>query len=100
VPTAVWAGLAALLLLGGTVWYCSEQVEDRVEQAETIGEEREKTKQYEKTIEKVEKANEAREEITRPGPVGDRTRYNQCLRTARTPENCKRFLPELQEDQR
>lgn len=96
----VLAGIAALLLLGGTVWYCQEQVEDKVEQAEVIGRTEERNTQLENTIKNVEKADEAREDIARPGPVGDRTRYDQCLRTARTPSNCERFMPNVQEDQR
>ena len=75
----VLAGIAALLLLGGT---------------------EERNTQLENTIKNVEKADEAREDIARPGPVGDRTRYDQCLRTARTPSNCERFMPNVQEDQR
>lgn len=96
----VLAGIAALLLLGGTVWYCQEQVEDKVEQAEVIGRTEERNTQLENTIKNVEKADEAREDIAKPGVVGDRTRYNQCLRTARTPANCERFLPDVPEDQR
>lgn len=89
----IYAGLAALALLGGTVWYCHEQVDDKVEQAEVIGQTTERNKQLETTVENVKKAEEAREEITDPSPAGDRTRYDQCVRTARTPANCERHLP-------
>ena len=97
-PITVYAGIAALALLGGTVWYCQEQVEDKVEQAEVIGRTEERNEQLERTIENVQAAEEARDEIKTVGPVGDRTRYNQCLRTARTPSNCERFLPDVQKD--
>ena len=87
----VYAAVAALALLGGTVWYCSEQIEDKVEQAEVIGRTEERNEQLERTLENVQKAEEARDEITDPSTTGDRTRYNQCLRTARTPANCERM---------
>lgn len=96
----VYAAIAALLLVGGTVWYCSSQVEERVEQAEITGEVKEQKRQLEETIKNVETAEEAREDISEVGPTGDRTRYNQCLRTARTPSNCERFLPDVQETNR
>lgn len=97
-PITVYAGIAALALLGGTVWYCQEQVEDKVEQAEIIGRTEERNEQLERTIQNVQTAEEARNEINEPGPVGDRTRYNQCLRSARTPSNCERLLPDVQTD--
>lgn len=49
------------------------------------------------TIRNVEKANAARDEVHNDI---DGARYNQCLRTARTPANCERFLPARQADQR
>lgn len=58
-------------------------------------EQREKT--AETIIENARKANEARDEVRRDV---DGARYNQCLRTARTPANCERFLPARQADQR
>ena len=94
----IYAGVAALALIGGTVWYCNEQVEERVEVAEELGGEKERTKQFEQTIENVGKANEAREDIEEIGPTGDAVRYRQCLRTARTPANCERFLPAVPAD--
>lgn len=50
-----------------------------------------------KTIRNVEKANDARYEVRNDI---DGARYNQCLRTARTPANCERFLPARKADQR
>lgn len=44
------------------------------------------------TVKNVEKANEVRQNF----PADDRRRYDQCLRTARTPANCKRWLPGVQ----
>ena len=96
----VWSGVAAALLLAGTVAYCNHQVEERVEVAQTTGEERERTRQLETTVKNVETAREAVKDITEASPRGDAARYNQCLRTARTPENCERFLPSVQETER
>lgn len=95
-PWKIYAGVAALALLGGTVWYCSEQVENRVEEAEKSGQLEERNTNLENTIKNVEKANEARDKINDSGPVGDRARYDQCVQSARTPENCKRLLPDVQ----
>ncbi len=96
VPKQVWLGLAALALLSGAVWYCDRQLDNRVEEAEEKGAEKERTIQLEETVKNVEKADEARKDIADKSPLGDCIRYNQCLRTARTPENCKRFLPDVQ----
>lgn len=55
------------------------------------------------TIDRTEKGNAARVEIQDAFKRGDGRSsavYDQCLRTARTPENCKRFLPEQQAPER
>lgn len=96
IPTKVWLGIAAVLLVGASVAYCQNQVEDRVEQAEELGEEKERSKQLEATVENVEKANDARKTINDPGAIGEFARYHQCLRSDRTPENCERFMPDVQ----
>ncbi len=44
-----------------------------------------------KMLNRTEEANAARVEIRNPGSIAA---YNQCVRTARTPANCQRFLPE------
>lgn len=97
-PWTVYAGFAALLLLGSTVWYCNRQVTERVEEAQETGQVIEQNKQLEETIKNVEVANEAEKEVLEPSPRGDDVRYRQCLRTARNPKNCERFLPNVQED--
>ncbi|NLR72864.1 hypothetical protein HGI47_18470 [Novosphingobium sp. ERN07] len=45
----------------------------------------------ETTLKRTEEGNAARIEIRDPRGSA---RYDQCLRSARTPENCQRFLPE------
>ena len=52
----------------------------------------ERAERAEQTIINVEKANDAREEVAVPTSAGDRVRYCQCLRTARTPASCERLL--------
>lgn len=42
------------------------------------------------TMERVETANATRDEVR---DRGSRARFDQCLRSARTPANCERFLP-------
>ncbi|OJW73016.1 MAG: hypothetical protein BGO57_13135 [Sphingomonadales bacterium 63-6] len=42
------------------------------------------------TINRTEQGNAARDEIRHDGGTA---RYDECLRTARTPKNCQRFLP-------
>lgn len=43
------------------------------------------------TLNRTEQGNAARTEVRNPN---SRARYDECLRSARTPENCQRFLPE------
>jgi hypothetical protein len=54
------------------------------------------------TLERTEEAHAARAEIRDATQDGGRSsaRYDQCLRTARTPENCQRFLPGRPADHR
>lgn len=55
------------------------------------------------TIQRTEQGNAARVEIQDAFQRDDGRSaavYDQCLRTARTPENCKRFLPEQQAPER
>lgn len=91
-------GAAALI---GVLWLWldhREKADDRNNQE--IGAAVQREGDLRETLERTETANEAREEIERPGDAGDRLRYDQCLRTARTPANCQRFLPGGQADQR
>ena len=93
-PKAVWGGIAALILLGGTVWYCSKQVDDKVEQAKEIGAQTERAEGLARTVTNVEIANEAAKEINLPPADGPNcVKYNQCLQTNRGADKvCERFL--------
>lgn len=91
VGVLVCAALAALWLWIGA----REAADDRRNQ--DIGAAVEREKSATATIKQVEKANAARDEVR--NDVGS-ARYDQCLRTARTPALCERFLPQRQTDQR
>jgi hypothetical protein len=97
-PRWAWAVMAAALILaGGLLW--AKLAEDADDKANVeIGRTVEREKALTETLERTETANEAREEIGRHDAAGDRLRYDQCLRTARTPANCQRFLPGGQAD--
>lgn len=100
-PWRVWAALAVLAaLIGLYVWFTSA-----INSAASEGREQGRQEQREETrttiIERAETANEIREEIgseVRAGS-GDGL-YAQCLRTARTPANCQRFVPRESADKR
>jgi hypothetical protein len=95
----VWLAGAVVALVGVVLWLnAREKADDRANQE--LGATVQRETDLRKTIERTETANEAREEIARPDAAGDRLRYDQCLRTARTPANCQRFLPGGQTDQR
>lgn len=87
--------VAVAALLGGLwLWLDSREKADDKANVE-IGRTIEREGALTETIERVEKGNAAREEISRPGPAGDRLRYDQCLQSARTPANCERYaVPE------
>ena len=89
-----WLGIAGAALVAGYFWLQSrEEADDRRNQE--IGAQQQREGDLRETLERTEQGNEARNEIR--NDVGD-ARYNQCLRSARTPENCKRFLPERPAD--
>ena len=93
VPKWQWLGLASIVVAGLITWALSaEKADDKANQE--LGATRIENKALETTLERVEKANEVRA-TTAPG---DRSFYDECLRTARTPSRCERFLPTGQND--
>lgn len=98
IPRWLWAILvAAVVLIGGILWAQHAENKDDARNQE-IGASIERERALEETVKQVEKANEVREEITRKDDAGARLRYEQCLRSARTPANCERLLPERPAD--
>lgn len=97
----MWAGIAVAALTGGILWLqARENADDKANQEIGAGLQRESD--LRKTLQRTEQGNDARSEIEQDLETNDGfscTVYNQCLRTARTPSNCKRFLPERETDQ-
>lgn len=87
---ARWAWVAvAIAVLGAAVGIYTASQRHRDATNREIGAAVESNKNLTETVKKVEKANEIRETVQ----PGDRRFYDECLRTARTPANCERFLP-------
>lgn len=88
--------LALVLLMVAVAWFKGrEEADDRSNQQVGAAVQREADQR--EVIKQVEQGNAARDEIT--SNVGS-ARYDQCVRTARTPANCQRLLPQRQADQR
>jgi hypothetical protein len=90
------AGLVLILLAAYVYLTRAEEADDRANQE--IGATVEREKNLNETVERVKEANDVREEVNRNDDVGAELRYRQCLRSARTPANCERFLPQRQAD--
>lgn len=75
-------GMAAI---GFRIWLGGERKAARQEGI-TI----ERTDSMGRVLINVEKANEARREVGNPA---SRAAYDECVRSARNPENCERLLP-------
>lgn len=88
---AVLAAATALALWLGA----AERADDRANRQ--IGAAGQRAQDLQVTLERTEEADAARNEVRDPG--GD-ARHKQCMRTARTPANCQRFLPRGAADQR
>ena len=83
-PKWAWFGIGGLLLLLA-VLYVFEGIRKN---AEETGSQVERGKTAEVVIQRVEKADEVRETFDRR----PNARYDECLRSSRTPANCERFL--------
>jgi hypothetical protein len=93
-PWQAWAALGGVLaLLAAWAWHNGQVSEAATEGAEKGAQAQRETDLVE-TIQRTEQANETREVIrseVRAGAGG--ALHAQCLRTARSPANCERFLP-------
>lgn len=81
-------GLLAALAVGAWIWFdAREKADDKANQE--IGGAVQREADLRETVKNVEKANEAAD-LVRRDPA---RAYAECVRTARTPANCQRFLP-------
>lgn len=90
-------GLIGLALVAAILayFYFSDLQDQRIEtKLEEKGAVTERAKQSEVVLNRTQEATNEREKITRNDNTGAQLRYDQCLRSARTPSNCKRLLPE------
>ena len=94
VPRYVWVVLAIGFLVGTIGLLRSiERADDRANQE--IGRVEQREGDLREVLERVEIGNATREEVERDVGAGNGTvLYEQCLRTARTPANCQRFMPD------
>lgn len=99
IPRWLWVVLVLIAIIGiALVWADAvEKADDKANQE--IGAQGVVVEQQREVLERTEQGNAAREAIEQSGPVGDQLRYDQCMRSARTPTNCQRFLPQRQADQ-
>lgn len=89
-PRWMWGAIAVLSLLLAHMWF----TDSREDKAEDRGRVIERADQQAKAIETAEKVNEAREQAAQDIRAGGGPElYANCLRSARNPEACKRFLP-------
>lgn len=88
-----WVGglLAVALLIGAAVWWFNDTVDDAHDDGVKQGVTAERVETQGKVIENVQAANE-----TRAAVRDDRNRaaYDECVRSARNPANCQRFVPQ------
>lgn len=88
-----WLLIAIGILAITIFWIVSaEKADDKANQ--TVGATTQREADLRETVNRVEEANAAREEIRGVDRDAMCARYAQCVRSARTPENCVRFLPD------
>lgn len=86
----LWVVIAIVALIGGWTWWRSSEAEKNRE----AGALNERNTQLERTITRAGTAKETRDAIERDIDAGGSDElYAQCMRSARTPANCQRFLP-------
>lgn len=91
--TRGWWILIAIGALGLAYAALNLWIDKTIDTAKDAGATEQREGDLRETLNRTEQGNEARNEIR--DDVGT-ARYDQCLRTARTPANCERFLPKLQ----
>lgn len=88
--------LGVIGLISVWVWHNS-QVKEAASEGIEKGAKAQRETDLVETIQRTETANETRQVIQNEVRAGNGAAlYDQCLRTARTPANCKRFLPSVE----
>ena len=96
-----WWVLGAAVAVLGAVWWLQarEKADDKANQE--IGAAVQREGDLQETIKRTEQGNETRDQVRHDlNAGGSRELYDQCVRTARTPANCVRFLPVSEADKR
>lgn len=83
--------IAAALLIGAAVWWFTDTVDGARKDGVKQGATTERVEAQGKVIENVQAANETRAAVRNEH---SRAAYDECLRSARNPTNCQRFMPE------
>lgn len=93
-PRYLWIVIAVVAVVTLGLWLAAiEKADDKSNQQ--IGRTEERLETTTEVLERTEQGNATRTEIERDVVRGSGdVLYQQCLRTARTPANCERFLPE------
>lgn len=85
IPMLAWGGLALVLVVAAILWLAN-----RDEHNQDLGAATQREGDLREVLERTEKGNEIRETIR----VNPTAAYNECLQSARTPENCVGLLPD------
>jgi len=90
---AAWSFLVLLVaaLIGAAIWWFTDTVSDARNDGVKAGVTAERAETQEKALENVQTANETRAAVR---DQRSRAAYDECVRSARNPANCERFLPE------
>ena len=81
--------LMAAAIIGGVVWWFNDTVDDARSDGVKAGVTAERVEAQGKVIENVQTANETRAAVR---DQRSRAAYDECVRSARNPANCERFL--------
>lgn len=93
IPAWAWVTLGAVLMLFAAFVWHNSQVSEAASDGIQKGAQQQRETDLVETINRVETANETREAIQGEMRAGSGDAlYRQCLRAARTPANCQRFL--------
>lgn len=93
---AKWVGrglvvLIPLLLIALAFWWFNDTVDDARDEGVKAGIATERVEAQGKVIENVQAANETRAAVR---DERSRAAYDECVRSARNPANCERFMPQ------